>query len=546
MAEERRRGVPLARYLFRWNLILLAGAVGAVSVIWAVTDYRESRSQYEQQVLTMAESVAVLPAVQDRLAGEDPEQELAALAETLREASGMRYIVFVDADGIRRSHPDPDAIGQPPRMDAGPVLDGQTWTGVERGPAGLTLRARVPVQSAGTDDVVGYVSAGILASEVRIASVESIPLILGAAALVVGLGGAGAHLLSRRLKAKTHGLEPEEIAALLDGREALLYSIGEGVVGLDRESRIVLANDSARDLLDLPALHLGRTVAELGLEPRAREILGGTDAADGELLAHGGRILVCDRRPVHAGGGVVVTVRDQTEVARLTDQLDGAHTVTNGLRAQRHEFANRIHTAAGLLELGAVEEAKDYLTELSAATTRTAAEIAARIGDLAVSALVLAKSVQAAEQGTDFEVSALSSLPEGLPPAVRDDVLLVVGNLVDNAVDAAGPGGWVELFVLWHDVDGGAGMIEVRVTDSGPGIAPELGETVFAAGTSTKDAPGTDRRGLGLALVRQMCVRRGGTVEVDDDGATTFSVLLPVASGDQDAPSGPAREGRQP
>jgi sensor histidine kinase regulating citrate/malate metabolism len=522
-----KREVSLGHRLFRWNMVLLIGAVTLVSLLWGVNQYVEVRQQYQERVLTMAESVAVMGTVQDALETDDPAEILAPWAETLREATGYEYIMIADSDGIRQSHPDPAAIGQRPDLDPSSVLAGETWTGVEHGYAGVTMRARVPIFND-AEEVIGFVSVGILASEVQLASIGEIPLIFSVALLAVGIGAVGARLLARRLRAETHGLEPREITALLDGREALLYAIGEGVIGLDSEGRVVLANASAQLLLRLPEGHLGRTPAELGLGPEAQAVLSGPEAGEHLLLSVDGLILVCNRRPVRvreADGGVVVTLRDRTELTRLSDQLDGARTVTDGLRAQRHEFANRIHTVAGMLELGAVDEAQAYLSELSLATSGADAEIAARIQDMTVAALVLAKSVQAAERGVQFSLSELSHLPEDQPDDLRDDLLLVIGNLVDNAMEATGPEGWVELMVRHH---GGQTdpVVEVRVIDSGPGLDKSIAEDVFSIGRSTKDLAG--RRGLGLALVHQACLRRGGSVSVDTEDATTFCAYLPV------------------
>ncbi|MBO0595771.1 sensor histidine kinase [Nesterenkonia sp. E16_7] len=523
--------VSLVRRLFRWNIMLLIGAVTLVSLLWGVNQYLEVRAQYAERVLTMAESVAVMDTVQDALRTEDPAEILAPWAETLRAAGGYEYIMIADAEGLRQSHPDPAAIGGRPELDPATVLAGETWTGVEHGHAGLTMRARVPITEDG-GEVIGFVSVGILASEVRLASFQELPLILGAAALAVGIGAIGARMLARRLRADTHGLEPREITALLDGREALLHAIGEGVIGLDREGRVVLANTPARQLLRLPVDHLGRTPAQLGLSAEAQAVLSGPEPGEDLLLSVDGLILVCNRRPVRLhedDGGVVVTLRDRTELTRLSDQLDGARTVTDGLRAQRHEFANRLHTVAGMLELGGVDRAQEYLSELSLATSGADAQIAARIQDMTVAALVLAKSVQAAERGVQFSLSELSQLPADQPHELRDDLLLVIGNLIDNAMDAAISEplaqARVELMVRHH---GGVtdGLIEVRVIDSGPGLDPEIAAEIFSIGRSTKDEAG--RRGLGLALVHQACMRRGGSVSVEHEDETTFFAYLPV------------------
>ncbi|MCP2237359.1 ATP-binding protein [Prauserella halophila] len=534
MARRARRGRPrlsLTGYLFLSITLLLLGALLAAGTLWTVNQYREVRDEYTQRALTLAQSVAELPTVRDYLADQRHPGDIAPLAERIRRAAEVRYVVIVDADGIRHSHPDPDAIGGRPHTNPAPVLAGNTWTGTEWGPAGLTLRTRVPVES-GAGEVVGYVSVGVLSSRVSLAATGTLPTIGAGLLLALVAGAGGAWFVSRRIRAKTHGLEPREITELLESREALLYAISEGVLAADSEGAVLLANDSARAMLALPEDCVGRSPGELGLHPRLGAMLTDTADTEGELfLPVGDRLLVCEHRAVRIGDqgtGTLVTLRDHTELVRLGGELDGVRTMVGGLRAQTHEFANRIHTVSGMLELGAVPEARRYLAELSATTTEASTRVSEHLADTALAALVLAKSAQAAEQGVDFELAALSDVPAELPQRLRDDALIVVGNLVDNALDAVGSTGWIELFVRLHDDE--HHLLEVRVTDSGPGIDPELGDDVFTAGVSTKDrTPGGDgARGLGLALVRQACTRWGGWVDVDPAEETVFSAYLPV------------------
>ncbi|MHA6798371.1 ATP-binding protein [Bounagaea algeriensis] len=527
---ERVRGrarLSLTRYLLLANTVLLIVTLATAGTLWTLREYRDVRTEYTERALTMAQSVAALPEVRDYLADPQHRGEIASLAETIRRASDFRYVVIVDAEGIRHSHPDPRAIGGRPHTDPAPVLAGNTWTGVEWGPAGLTLRARVPVREAG--EVVGYVSVGVLSSRVTLAASNALPVIGTTLLLALVLGAGGALWISRRIRAKTHGLEPAEITELLESREALLYAITEGVLAVGADGAVLLANDSAREMLGLPQDCVGRTPHELGLDERLREVLRGADTREDVFLAVGGRLLVCNPRPVRIDGqgtGRLVTLRDHTEIVRLGGELDGVRTMANGLRAQTHEFANRIHTVTGMLDLGAVGEARDYLSELSATTARASTSVSERVHDTALAALVLAKSAQASEQGVEFELAELSDVPRELPPQLRDDVLLIVGNLVDNAFEAVGGSGWVELLVRLHR--DGEPLLEIRVTDSGPGFDPALAEEVFTAGVSTKEHGGSGHRGLGLALVRQAAQRWHGSVDVDATEETVFSAYLPV------------------
>jgi two-component system CitB family sensor kinase len=527
---RRRLRLSLTGQLFAANTLLLTLVLVASGVVWSLYQGEAVENGFEERVLGQARTIAVLPEVVEAMSGPGAEDVLAPLAEDLREASGVRYVVFVDRHGIRLSHPDPDEIGRPPSNDPSRVLAGEEWTGVKRGPAGLTLRARVPVRDGG-GEVIGMVSVGALAGEVGTVSAEArrITVAVLVAALVPGAGAA--YVISRRIRAKTHGLEPEEITELLEGREALLHAIREGVVGLGGDDRVVLANTPAREILHLPPDCVGRPLEELELDEPLVRLLRGEDDGEDRFVTAGARVLVCNRRTVRSHDGdtkAVVTLRDSTELVRLSRQLSGARTVTRGLRAQRHEYGNRIHTVAGMLELGAVDKAREYLAELSDAHTHAGMEAAERIADVALAALVLAKAAQASEAGTRLELSPMSLVPAELPPRLRDDVLLVVGNLVDNALDAAGSGGRVELLARTHgprESGVAGGLLEVRVTDSGPGIPPDRLDRVFTAGFSTKDG-GEGPRGLGLSLVSQACARWGGGVEVSTEDETSFTAYL--------------------
>lgn len=522
----RRPRLSLTPYLFVANAVLLVITLSVAGALWTLHEHRDAGAEHTQRATTLAQSVAALPRVRGYLADPQHRGEIAPLAEQIRRASRFHYVVIVDANGLRHSHPDPRAIGGRPHTDPGPVLAGNTWTGVEWGPAGLTLRARVPVR-ADTHHVVGYVSVGVPSSRVTLATWKALPVIAATLLFALILGAGGALWISRKIRAKTHGLEPAEITELLESREALLYAVADGVLAVGPDGTVLLANDSAREFLALPEDTAGRTPRELGLDERLRAVLGGDDTREDVFLAVDGRLLVCNHRTVAIGDegvGRLVTLRDHTEIVRLSGELDGARTIADSLRAQAHEFANRIHTVNGMLELDAVGEARDYLGQLSATTTRASRTVSTRIRDTGLAALVLAKSAQAAERNTEFELAALTDVPE-LPPPLRQDVLLIAGNLVDNAFEAVGSSGWVELLVLLHRKP--EALLEIRVTDSGPGPEPALAQEVFTAGVSTKD-DGAGHHGLGLALVRQAAHRWSGFVDLEISEETVFTAHLLV------------------
>ncbi|WP_103502044.1 MULTISPECIES: sensor histidine kinase [unclassified Streptomyces] len=562
MRLPRPRPLSLTGSLFVGYALLLALALAATGALWVAQFDRELDRQYAERVLTIARSVAAMPELGEAMNDPDPAAVIAPRAEAVRAATRAEYIVVATPEGVRMSHVNESLIGERVSTPPGPAVAGEEWSGVETGTRGTTVRAKVPLTGGGpaVGEIVGYVSVGILTSEIDTEVSNALPSILGTTAAVLLLGAGGAYVLSRRVRAKTHGLEPVEITALLEGREALLYAVREGVLAVDTEDRVVLVNPPARVMLGLPEDSEGRPLDELGLEARLRDVVSGADPGEDRIVLTGSRILVCNRMPVRVKGraaGAVVTLRDRTELDRLTGELDGARTVTRGLRAQSHEFANRIHTVAGMLELGAVTEARDYLTDLSAAHARTSGEIGRSVADPAVAALALAKSAQASEQGAELRLSPMTSVPQRIAGPLRADVLLVVGNLLDNAMDSvsdSGPGGWVELLVRIHPADPPQlphDLVEVRVTDSGRGVAAELAEEIFDYGFTTKAARG-GTRGLGLALVRQVCESRGGTVGVEvpahassEEGAV-FTAYLPDSEATAPAPDAAGRRAGRP
>ncbi|WP_206330590.1 sensor histidine kinase [Modestobacter sp. KNN46-3] len=481
--------------------VLLAGAV-------AVQHQQEQiRDAYRQQVLTVATSTARLPSVVDAYGTLDPGAVLQPLAELLREASGVTFVVLTDADGIRYSHPDPDRIGEPVSTDPSPTLAGEVFVGTEQGTLGESLRAKVPVRD-GSGQVIGAASVGILEAQLAAEFRQEAPVLvawLGGAAL---LGSLASWFVVRLVRRRIFGLEPEEIARLLETREAMVHGIREGLVAVDDRGRVVLVNDEASRLLGLGGDVVGRPAAEV-LDAAMLPLVGGERAVTDELVLAGERLLVANRTPAVVGGrrvAEVLTLRDRTELSSALRELDGQRNLTNTLRAQAHEFSNKLHVIQGLIELGRESDAVAFIDRAGGGQLLDGRSLAA-VADPAVTALVLAKSAVAHERGIALTLAPGSSLTAGS----GDDVVTVLGNLLDNAMDATGNGGTVMVH-LGSQPDGG---LVVRVDDDGPGVAEADRTRVFDVGVTTKRPADADHgRGIGLALVARIAARRGGSATV--------------------------------
>ena len=524
------------------GIVLAVVAAGAVASVFVARQQLDQ--SYEQRSLAVADSVAALPQVRAAVAADDPDGILQPLAEELRLATGATFIVITDDRGIRFSHPNPDRIGEMVSTDPEPALSGGRFSGTQEGTLGLSVRGKVPIW--GKDgSVVGMVSVGFLQNRIGSDLAAQLPTLAIYLLAALIIGALASVLLSRHVKSETFGLEPAEIARLLEQREAVLHGIREGIVAVDLDGRITLLNDEARRLLALEPDAIGQSVASVLAPGRVRDVLLGARDRRDQLVVTQGRVLVANRMPVYVRGevtGAVVSFRDRTELAEVTRELEGVRTVTDALRAQAHEFSNRLHTIVGLVEMGREREAISLSTEDAVIHQELVETLLARVGDPTLSALLLAKAVIASERGISLRIAEDTLVSRELDD-VRD-VVTIVGNLIDNALDAvaAGPPAddrWVAVTVRVHD-----GGVDIRVRDSGPGVDPASVDRIFEEGFTTKEPGSQPMRGLGLALVQQVVRRHGGEIAIRNDGGADFSVRLPRSAAGPGHPSpGPAGAG---
>jgi two-component system CitB family sensor kinase len=388
------------------------------------------------------------------------------------------------------------------------------------------MRAKVPIRDP-RGRVIGFVSVGVLESAIAEEFSDSLPIVLIPLFLALTLATLGAFLLARRVKRQTFGLEPDEIGALLEQREAMLHGVREGAITLDPAGRITMINDEAQRLLGLPAGAVGSHVADVVPAGRVHDVLTGRIAGQDEVVVLGERVLVANRMPVEVRGrsiGAVVTLRDRTELDALSRELQDVRTLADALRAQEHEFQHRLHVISGLIELGRYDDAVQEINRSSLLHQELAASLVERVGDPILAALLLGKAAVASEHGVRLDVHAAE-----LPRELGDTRSLVgiIGNLIDNALESASGGdGSGHVDVLLH-AEGGELVIAIH--DSGAGVDPTLTEEIFRDGFTTKVArDGQRKRGLGLALVSQEVRKRRGTISVENVDGALFTVRLPL------------------
>lgn len=549
------------------TLLLQLGVVALVvllsSAVHAWLTYDRLGREAENQALTLARTVASDPSVRaavqsiSALPGTPPAAELLAgplmaAAEGARARTGALFVVITDEAGLRLAHPDAERLGEKVSTDPSEALSGKEVTTRNTGTLGPSAGAKVPVFAPGSAAVVGEVSVGYSTETIGQSLARDIVPIAGTAAGALLVGILASFLLRRRLQRLTLGLEPEEISTLVHDQVAVLQGVDDGVIGVSADGRISVFNAAARRLLGGPDL-AGTPWAGAPV-PAQLLALTRAEAAEGDAveLVAGGRVLVASARKALHGRedlGWVVMLRDRTELQQLTRQLDAVGTMSTALRAQRHEFANQLHTIAGLMSMGQHQQARDYLAGLAATgPLKFPVDQAELLQDPYLQAFLGAKGVEADERGVTLRLGP-ETLVRGRVTEPQE-VTTVLGNLIDNAVNAAVAGSaaerWVEVEILDEPGDGGTGAgkgtLHIVVGDSGDGLPAAAGtgaDAVFAEGFTTSERPVRTGagQGLGLALARQLARRRGGDVRVLEPGSpggpgAVFVATLPGTTSD--------------
>ncbi|MET9135081.1 sensor histidine kinase [Streptomyces antibioticus] len=522
----------LAGQLFAMQAVLIAIVVAGYALFAWASNHGQAEDAAARQATAVARSVADSPSVRAAIHTADPSAELQPYALRVVRDTDVDFVTIMNTDGIRWTHPDEKEIGRPFRGNTAAALAGRTFTETYTGTLGASVRAVTPIED-GDGRIIGLVSAGIRVEEISKRVQDQVTALVAVAAGALLLGAVGTYVINASLRRHTHGMNATELSRMHDYHQAALHAVREGLLMLDGRYRVALINDGARELLGVSEEVVGRSVAELGLPvPLTGALLASEPRVDEVHLA-AERVLVVNTSPVSGGEhrGTVVTLRDVTELQSLMGELDSERGFTQALRSQAHEAANRLHTVVSLIELGRSPEAAEFATaELELAQALTD-QVVAAVGEPVLAALLLGKTAQANERGVELVVSPDSRLDDGLlPPSLpARDLVTILGNLIDNAVDAAQGSVRARVTVTASTEGDGGGELLLRVADTGAGVDPAHAQLVFERGFSTKPS-GPGGRGLGLALVRQAVQRHEGTLSVAEaaGGGAEFTVRLPL------------------
>lgn len=508
-------------------LVILITALMGVTLAFNVAQSAED-NQYKLRALAIANATAAMPQIEELIVSGDPKHQIPNIAENIRKKTHATYVVIADKNGIRLSHPNPALIGL--RLDGKlPALQGISSTNTDEGSLGRSANGKTPIFGR-NNQIVGMVSAGILESEFAADNSYLRHAFIFYGMGFIFLGFLVAELLARRLKGQKIASELERVTSKYQEHDAMLHAIKEGVITLTPQGKITLINDEALRLLNLNEGVLGKQISEVIPAGRLLNLLlGEVQDGDDELVLNDNFSLRVNRRPVRQIGrdiGAVVTLRDRTEHIGLLRELDSVRNLTDALRAQQHEYSNRMHTLNGLIELGRYEEASEYLGEISTINADLAETLHDNIANPTITALLIAKVSIARERGVKLSINA--EVPMNDFVIDQNALITIVGNLLDNAIDAATGSKDAGVEISVTSLDGPKKLI--RVHDTGRGLPNPNPEVIFMDGYSTKSPRAGGHRGIGLAIVQRLVKQADGEITYFNQNGATFVVELPTSS----------------
>ena len=382
------------------------------------------------------------------------------------------------------------------------------------------------------NQIVGYVVTGYSDDVLKNSAIDSIIFLLTMTAFGLGAGIVGAIYLARRVKKILFGLEPEEIAAMLQERNIILDSVREGVITIDSKGLITLVNIEAESLLKDANIHnvdelVGKHIKEVMRNLEFDSILSNGRIITNAGIKVGDILFIITSVPLMLDGniiGAVFTFRKKSVVEELANQLTGFKNYSTALRAQTHEFMNKMHVIMGLIEMKAYDQLKEFTKEVAYNRQSEVNYVVTRLRDITLAGLVLGKISRSRELDIDFSLSEESELRHDLEVPSVHDLVLIAGNIIENAFDALQNFDGeriVSLSILDFDKE-----IVIIVEDSGPGMSESSKKNVFVRGFSSKGKG----HGFGLYLVKQSIDNLGGTIDIEtaEGEGTTFTVRLPV------------------
>jgi two-component system, CitB family, sensor histidine kinase CitS len=519
--------IPLQIKILGLVISLLLMVIGLLTWMFAYMETREDVEQAEELALQTAKTLSYMPVIQDSFRKQEPFENLSAVAEQIRDQVDASAILLESREGQIYSYVGQGGIdGNREDRYRALVYGSNDIVHTGEGDSEV-LKGIVPilVRYDNYEKVGGTVTVEFNMAEIRQNIASEIRTMLILSCVVLFLGILGSTFLTRSIRKDTFGLEPYQIGGLFRERSAILQSVKEGIVAIDEQGTITMMNQSAREMLGVAEDVEGKKVEAFISSPAMLEVLYSRIKETNVELQYKEKTMIVNSQPIMENENKVGTVssfRDRTEIKQMVDALSEVKQYSQDLRAQTHEFKNKLYVLLGLIQLGKQKEAINLIKEEAELQEHHTNIFFHSILDEKVQAILLGKLAKASEKKIDFEIDGESSLAP-LPAHIGFSPLIVIlGNLMDNAFEAVADSD--EKSVSFFVTDIGNDII-FEIADSGNGISQENVNRIFQKGVSSKGK----NRGYGLANVKEEIDFLGGSIEWNSsaDSGTVFTVFLP-------------------
>ena len=493
---------------------------------------RNIESTAKTNVMNVAEMVANSTEVIDALEEKDPNKEIGPyIDKQLKNLDEIEYIIVVDNDGVRYSHPNSQMIGQKfVGGDEGRVVkEGDAYISEAIGTLGKSLRAFTPIYDTENEREIGFVCVGTLIKSIEEAEHMAILyiILISFASLTVGI--VGAFILANNIKNTLLGLEPDEITRLYNEKMVIIDSIYEGLIAIDNKGKVTLINDSALNILHYENIIdkndiIGRDIEDVLPTTHLTTVLETGNCEFERAQRINNTVIMTNRIPINDRGkivGAIATFRDKTEVTRLAEELTGAKKMAWSLRAQNHEFMNKLHTIAGLIQLEEYDEALQFISDVAKSRNKINSILTKKIKDPSLSAILFSKYNKAEENRVKFKIDEESNITKLPQYMTSEEIVSIVGNLIENSLDAVSNDGDGEIYIkIVQQKD----CLKIKVKDNGHGIKEEYRDKIYEQGFTTKEG----QRGHGMYIVKEIIDDANGKIELKVDKGVIWDITIPM------------------
>jgi two-component system, CitB family, sensor kinase len=515
------------------TLIILMG--GIFEVIFINILENNLKQETGEKALSVAQTISLLPEIKQAFRTDNPSVIIQPIAEKIRRQIDAEFIVIGNENETRLSHPDPNLIGK--KMvggDNAEVWDGKSIITESTGTLGPSIRGKSPIIA--NEKVIGVVSVGYLQDDIEkeLSSIQRKIVWIISFILVGGL--LVAFFISFNIKKAILGLEPKEIAWMFQEKHAILESIHEGIIAIDVHGKITVVNETAHKILHIPkdVMLRGQKIEEVITHTHLLDVVSTARAEYDQEFMIDGEVFLASRIPILNGQGEIIgavaSLRNKSELSNLLQELSHVKAYAEGLRAQTHEYSNRLYTLLGLIQLGSYKEAMDFISKEVDVTQGFIHFLMKEVPDPIIAGFILGKVSLASELKIDFTIDRESSFKD-IPSVIDRDLLVtIIGNLINNAFEAVRENEREEKRVSLFVTDLGKELI-IEVEDNGKGMNSNVTELIFQDGFTTKSHQ--TNSGIGLSLVQEAIDGLGGyiTFSTKVGEYTIFTVALPKNRG---------------